>query len=125
MSTLKSNYPIKINSTDLYRPEKWVVNQEVIENAFQTEAGTDAVIVVRTGKVTIDAEFLCTATWASTFQGWANSNTLTVKYYNPASSGYAEKTMRIRDFKMELNPYSDVSEKTLGAYVVSFKLIEF
>lgn len=125
MSTLKSNYPIKINSTDLFRPEKWAVNQEVIENAFQTEAGTDAVIVVRTGKVTIDAEFRCTATWASTFQGWANSNTLTVKYYDPASSGYAEKTMRMRDFKMDLNPYSDVSEKTLGAYVVSFKLIEF
>lgn len=125
MSTLKDNYPIKINSTDLFRPQKWSVSQEIIENTFQTEAGTDNVIVVRYGKVTIDAEFLCTATWASTFQGWANSASVTVKYYNPASSGYAEKTMRIRDFKMDLNVYSDQTAKTLGAYTVSFKLIEF
>lgn len=125
MSTIRDNYPTKINSTDLFRPEKWSVSQDVIENAFQTEDGKDNVIIVRTGKVTIDARFACTSTWASTFQGWANSNSLTVKYYDPASSGYAEKTMRMRDFKMELNVYSDRTTKTLGAYTVSFKLIEF
>ena len=125
MSTIKADYPTKINNTTLFRPEKWSVSREVIENAFQTEAGTDNVIVVRTGKVTIDAQFACTSAWASTFEGWADSNSLSVKYYDPSSSGYAEKTMRMRDFKMELNVYSDTSKKTLGAYTVSFKLIEF
>lgn len=125
MSTIRGDYPTKINNITLFRPEKWSVSQDVIENAFQTENGKDNVIIVRTGKVTIDAQFACTSSWASTFQGWANSNSLTVKYYDPASGGYAEKTMRMRDFKMELNVYSDRSTKTLGAYTVSFKLIEF
>ena len=125
MSTLKSDYPIKINSTDLFRPEKWSVSRGVVENTFQTEDGKDNVIIVRTGKVTIDAEFACTASWASTFEGWNTSNSLTVKYYDPATSGYIEKTMRMRDFKMDLNVYSDRTSKTLGAYMVSFKLIEF
>ena len=70
MSTIRDDYPSKINGTDLFRPEKWSVSREVKETQFQTEAGTDQVLIQRTGKTTINAEFACTSAWLATFQGW-------------------------------------------------------
>ena len=125
MSTLRNDYPIQINSTNLFRPESWDISTETVEAAFQTEAGTDELIVTRYGKTTISASFACTDTWLATFKGWSESASLTVKYYDPSVPGYTTKTMRMRGFKASMNVYSDYITKSLGLYTVSFNLIEF
>lgn len=125
MSTLRDTYPVQINSTDLFRPEKWDVAKAVVETEFTTEAGTDTSIVARYGKTTISAEYACDDSWLATFQGWSETNSLTVKYYDPTVPGYATKTMRMRNFKYSLVPHSDYITESLGLYTVSFDLIEF
>ena len=128
MSTIRDDYPTKINGTNLFRPEKWSVSREVKETQFQTEAGTDQVLIQRTGKTTINAEFACTSAWLATFQGWNDSGSaLTVKYYDPSVPGYAEKSMRMRNFKFDMVPASDylTDSQSLGLYSVTFDLIEF
>ena len=65
---LKS-YPIYFNTTELFRPEKWEESYEKVQNSFQSEAGTDLVINVRTGKLKVSCEFLCKDTNLSVFRG--------------------------------------------------------
>lgn len=127
MSTIRDDYPTKINNTALFRPEKWSINRGKVKKAFQTEAGTDSLLVTRTGKVTISAEYSCTAAWLAIFQGWDDSASLTVKYYDPLVPGYAEKTMYMDEFKFDMVPASDYlkDSQSLGLYTVSFDLIEF
>lgn len=126
MSSLKDTYPVKINSTSLFRPEKFDISSETIETNFQTEAGTDEVIVTRYGKVTISAEYACNSTWVGIFQGWANSGSaLSVMYYDPLTAGYVTKSMRLRNLEISLVPHSDYLTGTMGVYTVSFDLIEF
>lgn len=127
MSTIRDTYPTKINNVTLFRPEKWELSEEVIEQEFRTEAGTDNLLVERYGKTTISAEFSCTDVWQATFAGWSKTASLTVKYYEPESSGYVEKSMRMRNFKSALVPASDylTDSQSLGLYTVSFDLIEF
>lgn len=125
MSNLRDNYPIKINNTSLFRPESWKIKEDVVESDFVTEAGTDEVIVTRYGKTTIFAEFACTSTWAATFQGWGQTASLTVQYYDPLTEGYTSKTMRMRNFNMNLHPHSEYITKSMGLYTVTFDLIEF
>lgn len=127
MSTIRDDYPTKINNTALFRPEKWSINRGKVKKAFQTEAGTDSLLVTRTGKITISAEYSCTAAWLAIFQGWDDSASLTVKYYDPLVPGYAEKTMYMDEFKFDMVPASDYlkDSQSLGLYTVSFNLIEF
>ena len=127
MSTIRNDYPSKINGTSLFRPEKWSVNREKVKKAFQTEAGTDSLLVTRYGKITISAEFACTSSWLATFQGWNDSASLTVKYYDPSVPGYAEKTMYMDNFNYDMVPASDylTNTQSLGLYTVTFDLIEF
>lgn len=127
MSTIRDDYPSKINGTSLFRPEKWSVNRGKVKTAFQTEAGTDSLLVTRYGKTTISAEFACTSSWLATFQGWNDSASLTVKYYDPSVPGYAEKTMYMDNFKYDMVPASDylTDSQSLGLYTVTFDLIEF
>ena len=127
MSTIRDTYPTKINNVTLFRPEKWELSEEVIEQEFRTEAGTDNLLVERCGKTTISAEFSCTDVWQATFAGWSKEASLTVKYFSPELIGYAEKTMRMRNFKSSFVPASDylTDGQTLGLYTVSFDLIEF
>lgn len=126
MSSLKDTYPVKINNVSLFRPEKFEIIPSIIETEFQTEAGTDEIIVTRYGKVTISAEYACDDDWVSKFQGWNNSGSaLTVKFYDPSQSTYATKSMRLRNLKIDLVPHSDYLTGTMGVYTVSFDLIEF
>ena len=123
--SIKSSYPTKINGTDVFAPDSWTVTPAVVETEFQTEAGTDEVIVTRYDKVTISAKYTASAKWLKLFQGWATTASLTVKYYDPISEGYSTRTMRMRNFKYVLIQGSDALTTSLGLYTVSFDLIEF
>lgn len=123
--SIKSTYPTLINGTAIPSADSWSVDSQVIETEFMTEAGTDEVLVSRYGKVTVTAKFTVSAKWLATFQGYSSSASLTVKYYDPALAGYAEKTMRLRNFKYVLIPGSDKLDESMGLYTVNFDLIEF
>ena len=119
---------IKLNNTVIPYLSTWEESYSPVEVTGQTEAGTDQVLIQRTGKTTINAEFACTSAWLATFQGWNDSGSaLTVKYYDPSVPGYAEKSMRMRNFKFDMVPASDylTDSQSLGLYSVTFDLIEF
>lgn len=123
---LKS-YPTKINNVAIpNKPNSWNTVREVIENVGTTEAGTDIVDIKRVGKMTISVSYNCSSNWLVRFQGWADETTaLTVQIYDPDTSAYENKSMRIRNFNYEMVPNSENVSGTLGLYIVSFDLIEF
>ncbi len=125
MSTIRNDYPTKINNVILFAPKKWNISEEVIETEFTTEAGTDQTIVSRYGKVMISAEYQCSSFWLKKFKTWSQTNTLTVKYYDPSVPGYAEKSMRLRNFNYSLIEGSDTVSTSMGLYKVTFDLKEF
>lgn len=123
--SIKSTYPTMINNVVIFSADSWSVDSKVIETEFTTEAGTDTAIVQRYGKTTISAKYTASAKWLKTFAEFSKLASLTVKYYDPELEGYAEKNMRLRNFKHTLIPGSDSINESMGLYTVSFDLIEF
>lgn len=123
---LKS-YPEEINNVKLpNEPTSWSVRRDVVENTGTTEAGTDVVDLMRVGKITITASYNVSSDWLVRFEGWADETSpLSVKLYDPATSAYITKDMRMRNFVSDYVNYSKNTSGTLGLYVVSFDLIEF
>ena len=123
---LKS-YPEEINNVKLpNEPINWSVRRDVVENVGTTEAGTDVVDLMRVGKLTITASYNVSSDWLVKFESWADATSpLSVKLYDPATSAYVTKSMRIRNFISDYVKYSKNTSGTLGLYVVSFDLIEF
>ena len=123
---LKS-YPESINNVDLpNEPTSWSTRRDVIENAGTTEAGTDVVDIMRVGKLTITASYNVSSSWLVQFETWSDETSpLTVKLYDPATSAYVTKSMRMRNFVSDYVKDSKNTSGTLGLYVVSFDLIEF
>lgn len=121
-----NDYPTQINSTSLPVPTSWVETAEVVENANTTEAGTDVVDILRTDKLTVNASYDVTSDWLATFKGWANSTSkLTVKIFDPVTSTYVSRYMRIRNFNYTYVENSDKTSGTYGLWTVNFDLIEF
>lgn len=123
---LKS-YPESINNVTLpNEPTSWSVRRDVIENVGTTEAGTDVVDIMRVSKMTISASYNVSSSWLVQFEAWADETVpLTVKLYDPATSAYITKNMRMRNFNSDYVNYSKNTSGTLGLYVVTFDLIEF
>ena len=126
MAKLKS-YPESINNVTLpNEPTSWSTRRDVIENVGTTEAGTDVVDIMRVGKITITASYNVSSVWLVQFEAWADETSpLTVKLYDPATSAYITKNMRMRNFNSDYVKNSKNTSGTLGLYVVSFDLIEF
>lgn len=121
---LKS-YPIYFDTTELFRPEKWEESFEKVQNVFQSEAGTDLVIKVRSGKLKVSAEFRCTDDDFATFQGFDNAASFTLKSYDTVTSAYKSRTVRMENLKSVVEPHSDYVTTTNGLYTVTFDLVEF
>ena len=121
---LKS-YPIYFNTTELFRPEKWEESYEKVQNSFQSEAGTDLVINVRTGKLKVSCEFLCKDTNLSVFRGFDALGSFKLKSYEVEDGAYRERTVRMENLKSSLNVHSDYITQSNGLYTVSFDLVEF
>ena len=126
MAKLKS-YPESINNVTLpNEPTSWSTRRDVIENVGTTEAGTDVVDIMRVGKITITASYNVSSDWLVRFEGGADETSpLTVKLYDPATSAYITKSMRMRNFNSDYVANSKNTSGTLGLYVISFDLIEF
>ena len=124
MSALK-DYPIYFDTTELFRPEKWEESYEKIQNVFQSEAGTDLVVRVRSGKLKVSAEFRCTDDDFNTFQGFDAAASFTLKSYDVVTEAYKSRTVRMENLKGVVEPHSDYITASMGLYTVTFDLIEF
>ena len=123
--TKLNDYPNYFNTTALFRPEKWSVKRGKVKNSKKSEAGTDLVNMIRSNKWTISAKFNCTSSWAKTFEEFDDLDSFTLKTYDPKANAYVEKIVRLENFSAELNVYSGETEKTIGAWEVSFDIVEF
>lgn len=118
-------FPVIINGTELFPSNKWEESSNVVENVYETEAGTDQVAVTRYDKLSISAQYRCHTKWMGIFKQWANSDGLTVKIYDAQANGYKSRTMRMRGFKSMLIEFSEKVVDTNGVWDVSFSLEEF
>lgn len=119
-----SQYPTKINDTEILWAKSWEESSEVIEEVNTSESGTDIIQVTRYDKLTINASYKCSSTWAKTFKEFSKMSSLTVSLYDQIDEKYKERTMRMRDFTLKYIEKSEKVEASNGYWEVSFKLQE-
>lgn len=119
------DFPVKINGTVLFEPSKWEEDSAVIENKYETEAGTDQVSVTRYDKLTVSVQYRCHSEWLAGFKQWSQTDILMVDIYDAQAKGYKRRTMRLRNFKTSLIEFSEKVKDTNGVWDVSFTLEEF
>lgn len=122
---VSSDYPLKFNNEEMYYPSSFSIDEEVIDKTNQTEAGTDQVQLVRTGKVTMTFGTKCLADWLARYKYYSALASFQVSYYDVSVNGYVTKTVRMRDFKWSVVKHSYELENIAGVYDVSFVLKEF
>lgn len=119
------DFPVKINGTVLFEASGWEENSAVVENKYETEAGTAQVSVTRYDKLSVSAQYRCHSDWLAVFKQWSQTDSLEVDIYDAQEKGYKRRTMRIRSFKSSLIEFSERVEDTNGVWDVSFTLEEF
>lgn len=120
-----NDYPIYFNTTELFRPEKWSVKRGKVKNTKKSEAGTDLIDMIRSDKWTVSAKFNCTSEWVKIFEEFDDMDYFILKTYDPKADNYVEKIARIDNFSAELNVYSGETTKTVGAWEVTFDVVQF
>ena len=119
------DYPTIINNIQLFPPDKWEETSEVVEETYQTEAGTDQASVTRYDKLAVDAQYRVNSEWLKQFKMWAKVDSLDVSIYDATANGYTHRVMRIRDFKASPVEWSERMKDTDGIWNISFSLEEF
>lgn len=122
---VSNDYPLKFNNEEMYYPSSFSIDEEVIDKTNQTEAGTDQVQLVRTGKVTMTFGTKCLADWLARYRYYSALASFQVSYYDVSVNGYVTKTVRMRDFKWSVVKHSYELDNIAGIYDVSFVLKEF
>ena len=122
---VSNDYPLKFNNEEMYYPSSFSIDEEVIDKTNQTEAGTDQVQLVRTGKVTMTFGTKCLADWLARYKYYSALASFQVSYYDVSVNGYVTKTVRMRDFKWSVVKHSYELDNIAGIYDVSFVLKEF
>ena len=119
------DYPILFDNVEILRPLNWQEQSNVVENAEQSEAGTDLVEVTRYDKLSISAGFAVTSTWAKVFKEFSKKDIIEVKRYDVLAEDYETRLMRIRNFTCTRKHKSEFVEGYYGLYDVAFNLEEF
>lgn len=119
------DYPVTFDGVEVMQWSRWEENREVIENTYQTEAGTDQVDVVRYGKLSVSCQYRCHDEWLRIFTDFSERDSIEVSSYDTKQAMSTVKIMRIRDFKAEPIENSERVSNTNGVWNVSFKLEEF
>lgn len=122
---VSSDYPLKFNNETMYYPSSFSVDEEVIDKTNQTEAGTDQVQLVRTGKVIMNFSTKCLPQWLARYKYYSALASFNVSYYDVSINGYVTKTVRMRNFKWSVVKHSYELDNIAGIYDVSFVLKEF
>lgn len=119
------DYPTIINNIQLFPPDKWEETSEVVEETYQTEAGTDQASVTRYDKLAVDAQYRVNSEWLKQFKMWAKVDSLDVSIYDATANGYTNRVMRMRGFKASPVEWSERMKDTDGIWNISFSLEEF
>lgn len=115
---------LKFNNEQIINPTSWKETSEVVENVNQSEAGTDIVSVTRFDKLTVNCTFQVSDYWFKKLKDYSKLRTITVTYYDAGSGTTKTRTMRIRNFSVQLQPNSLLISTTNGLWVVTFDLKE-
>lgn len=122
---LKSSYPIKFNTTEIPFPASWSESPETLEKVFQSEAGTDKIIIQRKNKLKVTMNYNCLDTLANTLGTFSQMDSFTFKRYNPITATYEERTVRMRNYSCAFVKKSEDLSATNGIWKISFTLEEF
>lgn len=122
---IEDQYPLMFDNDVLKYPDTFSPEDQTIETVNQTEAGTDQVQLVRTGKVKISVAHTCLADDLILYKTYSLKPKFTLKYYDPTLNGYATKTVRLRGLKYPIVKGSYRLDGVRGVYNVSFTLEEF
>lgn len=120
-----TQWPLKINGFKILMAKSWREDRAVIENVYETEAGTEQISVTRYDKMTVTASYRCRNGWMAKFVSWSKEDSLAVEMYDAVQQGYQARTMRMRNFCCELVANSERLDGTDGVWDVSFRLEEF
>ena len=119
------DYPIKINNTAIPFGGTMSVSYQDIETVNTSEAGTDIVQTERIVKLKLSISIQTFSDWLPTLEGWYYDNSYkTVSIYDFRTSAYKNYQMRMRNYKRSFVEKTEWSNKSTGAWDVSFDLIE-
>ena len=118
------DYPIKFNTTVLFKPQKWERKRNKVSNTNTSEAGTDLINLIRSNKISISAEFACTSAWAAIFEQFNDMPSFSLFQYEPSENGYRERIVRMENYSEVTEELSEYVTQSTGLYNVSFDLIE-
>ena len=125
MASIRTDYPMLFNTTEIPFPKSYSENSQTIEKVNKTEAGTDIVDVARYNKLKVSMSFRCLQPVLQTLASFETLNSFIFKRYNPKNGTYEERTVRMRGFKHNLLKGSEDLTEVDGVWEVSFTLEEF
>lgn len=123
---LYRDYPVFFDETEIkVRFIQWSESLDNVVNERISEAGTDDIEVIRTGKATITVAAQCTDRWAGIFENFTAVGVIKVKTYNATMRSYVTRDMRMVNYTSERAEFSERLESTNGLYYVTFDLVEY
>jgi len=123
--SIEEQYPLMFDNDVLKYPDGFDIQEVTVENVNQTEAGTDQIQLVRTGKIKISISTTCLSNELILFKTYSRIPKFNVKYYDAEAHGYVTKAVRMRGLKYPPLKSSFKLENVDGVYNVSFTLEEF
>lgn len=112
-----------LGGVTLIKPQQWDETYSWVENVNTSEAGTDLVNIIRSDKLSVNAQFNCTHTWYHKLYELSQQPYLNLDTYDPLTDAHKLRRVRMRDFTASFQQYSDnIGE---GLWVVGFSLTEF
>lgn len=123
-ATSLRDFPLKFDSTQLFKPENATVNPKKIYNRNESEAGTDLLNVRRDDKLQFNFTFNCTDSWEAFFHGYNKKDSFEFSFYDTETEAYKQITVYMDNYSSSWEPHSDYLTGTKGLYVVTFDLIQ-
>ena len=110
---------LKLNNTTLaLTDDKYKESYKSVDSLNTSEAGTTLRAVTRTGILTMDISYKCTAAEKKLLDGWNKASSLICKRYDEVTSAVVEWVCFMSNYSADLI----MDDGTTRYYKVSFKL---
>lgn len=109
---------VKINGMQLPNPTEYSENFSKVSNTFQSEAGDDLVVDVRTGKYTGNFTFQVSSAWKDRIKAYADMQTFQL------SVDGTVRTVRVESIDYSLENNSVYAKETQGYWTVTLTATE-
>lgn len=120
------DYPYKFDSTALPFPTAWKQTHNKVQTLLQSEGGTDLVQSIRKGKLHVDAQYvIADDIWVKFFCQYDKKDSFTLSQYNPVTSLYEERTVRMENLSFSSRRKSEELTAVTAVWDVTFSLEEF